>query len=659
MHTRRTARLSSAAFATCAFAVAASAGTVVEARWLAPTDGLWSDGANWSTGVPPINAGGVLYDVVIDAVGAPYTVRRGSIVQAVARNITIDSSDTTIFHPNLAATDTFRLVRGNYRAQTNWIAASQIVFEKDALVEVALSGPRTFSYLRVEGPVHNKGTITLFDNSELALTQTGFANGFLRNDGVIVLHAKAYIHLGSIENNGELRFVGVDPSPFPQQNPTRSLVANHGIVSVIEGSRRITLCANSSHAGEFAINAGATLTLDMPSHINLLEGAAFTGTGLLNLDGFNPTINGDFIASPGLRVRVPTNLTINGAFTADTYELLASSPTGLLTVAGATTFRNDVSFTNRVVSSGGLFHAGGSLVATRTTPNGSLTFDGGLFVDGNATLSVPTIVGADARVEGNLSIQNVAYTHTAGDLTVLGSLTHTGAQRISIDDGALFVGGNASFTVGQRTLDFDATITGAASLNSTDVDANLSARQVLAIGPFGVRGEIATQNGTTIQRGVFAPGLLNQVGEARFVGDLTLSDNPLLTTRFDLAVDAPRAAHADSVVVEGDLTLGGLFAVTLSGDASLLCVGQRWRLFDAHSREGEFMTATLPGLAGDLSLQLVYDSTGVTLLVIPAPGAAWAAAIAGAMGLLPRRRAGNALPGGAGASERKRKLAQS
>ena len=114
MNPRPTARLSSAAIATCAcaFAVAASAGTVVEARWLAPVSGNWSDGANWSTGVPPVNTEGVLYDVIIDAVGAPY-ISQGAFTTPVAmRSVLVDSPDVTVRFGNVNLSNGFELRRG-------------------------------------------------------------------------------------------------------------------------------------------------------------------------------------------------------------------------------------------------------------------------------------------------------------------------------------------------------------------------------------------------------------------------------------------------------------------------------------------------------------------------------------------------------------------
>src|SRR4051812_14692451 len=86
----RRAPLARSCAAAAALALAAGARPTqaqqATANWMNPVSGIWTEGANWSTGVAPDNGSpaGVTYAASIAATGANYTV-------SLATPVTLDS----------------------------------------------------------------------------------------------------------------------------------------------------------------------------------------------------------------------------------------------------------------------------------------------------------------------------------------------------------------------------------------------------------------------------------------------------------------------------------------------------------------------------------------------------------------------------------------
>ena len=96
-HRRRSSSVALSAAVAAACAMPARGGT--DASWTAATSGNWTDASRWSTSpVFPSNGNpaGTTYDALIDAAGAPYTVRFVSDV--TLDSLTIDSPDATFWH---------------------------------------------------------------------------------------------------------------------------------------------------------------------------------------------------------------------------------------------------------------------------------------------------------------------------------------------------------------------------------------------------------------------------------------------------------------------------------------------------------------------------------------------------------------------------------
>ena len=111
----------------------------ISSSWLNPVDGNWIDAANWSTNPDAPNNDspnpGDVYDVTIDATGAPYQATLDTDV--TLRNLTLNSLDATLWQTsNLVIQDTFAVDSGTYRLHSGSLTGGTLMVNSAAIAQI-------------------------------------------------------------------------------------------------------------------------------------------------------------------------------------------------------------------------------------------------------------------------------------------------------------------------------------------------------------------------------------------------------------------------------------------------------------------------------------------------------------------------------------------
>jgi len=445
------------------FAGIASAADV---SWVTVGDGLWSDGANWSSGSPPA-AGD---RAILGDVGVPYVVTfRGA---ATVAEVQITSADATLWvngvsglHATLTTTGdvtnagTIRLeTTGTSSAIGSSVSpgAATLVNLGTILVNEGSDGRSR----GINGNFTNSGSVAVQVNASLTITNAGRtfrqSGGTFTNDGTTTVNNGAVIFEGGT-------FTGVEP--ILNAVALTLATANAGALRIWGAS---TLTGDISAAQALWINGvsglHATLTTtgdvtnagtirletsDTGSNIasQWVSGAATltnAGTIVVN-EGSNGTmrgISGNFTNSGSVAVQVNASLTITNA---------------------GRTFRQ----------SGGTFTNDG----TTTVNNGAVIFEGGTFT------GVEPILNAVALT---LATSNAATLRIWGASTLTGDIS--AAQ-------ALWVNGVSGLHATLTTTG-DVTNAGTIRLETSDTGSNIASQWVSGTATLVNLGTILVNEGS-------------------------------------------------------------------------------------------------------------------------------------------------------------------
>lgn len=350
---------------------------------------------------------------------------------------------------------------------------------------------------------------------------------------------------------------------------------------------------------------------------------AFNSGGTFNLNHINTYTNATSIWSATVRVAVDSLSGVAGAFGNSTSSIAMGTTydgngltATLLTSAPVTIGRGIVLASTHVnrANSKHVYTIGSDSTGisnyTGTITNGTT---GGL--KNASKLTVTSVAG------GRVNIANIVrHADGVGDeddvvKVGLGIVAITGQNNnweghTLIQAGTLLVNGTVKAnTSGKNTqVSANATLGGIGSLNR---DVNLAANAILAPGDIdGVSGNLG---------GTFTIG-----------GDLTLNNSTILN--FDLG-----SSTSDLVIVQGDLTLGGILNVTDLGGFSY----GNYKLFeytgDLNYTEGNVTLGSLP-TGYTYSLDTTSFANSVYLTVTPEPGRFAMIILGATMWLLRRKR---------------------
>ena len=289
-----------------------------------------------------------------------------------------------------------------------------------------------------------------------------------------------------------------------------------------------------------------------------------------------------------------------------------------------------------------LLSGGGQLIATGIVLGGQATGLGALTIDGagSGLASAPPItVGLDGA--GYLTVRNGAALNHSN--VVLGQ--NAGSRGIVTvrDAGSVFDTGGASLAVG--------TLGGTGKLIVFD-GGQVTVGGQLRIGPRGTLAGSGTINGDVVNNGLIDVGL--PVGTMAVNGDVTHTGI--------LRIEVTDATTFDTLLVSGDVTLGGTLDVLLPAPFSL-SVGQQLVFLDVGGaltgqfvglNEGDFVAGAggldlfityLGGNGNDVALYtdtttIVSTALGGGIGVVPEPTAAALLAIGACASLRRRRRKG-------------------
>jgi fibronectin-binding autotransporter adhesin len=378
-------------------------------------------------------------------------------------------------------------------------------------------------------------------------------------------------------------------------------------------------------------NFGGTTTIANSGVLNVTVGLDFLSraivtSGTVNWSGGN--------LQSGLGGSITNHGTFNDAASASMFAsgyyggAFTFTNTGTYNKTAAGTTDIQIPFTNTGVVSvqAGQLNAGG-VVSGGVLPGGTwrvadgarLALDGDTAVARNAATVVLT--GANSLFNGLNSLTN-----NSGSLSLLGGRTFNTSAAF-INSGTLLIGSGSSFAT-------SGTFTNSGTLNV--LGAFAAGGGLTNLGTLAGAGAIT---GSLTSGGTLAPG--NSPGLLTVTGNLTLLSTSQLVMELGGMVEG---VSYDSIDVTGAITLaGGLNVVLVNGFSPVS--GASFNLIDAASFGGNFASVNLPSLPGGLTWNTAALATAGLISVsgsaIPEPStyAAWAGALALAMGVWVRRRA--------------------
>lgn len=644
--------------------------------WEADAAGAWLTPGNWISNTLPVMGDFVLIDrtngtytvsynggnLNLDSLLSREPVVIGGGKFSVARRSRIENSLTLNAATLLVSPDAELDVTGGFNWQTGTLDGGGTTVVDG---ELSLSGTpcRMLQHTLV-----SRGHTTWNEPNN---------TGILVDDPAAVLHNaeggiwEAYdrqimIYTGfqgaaRFENDGLFRAFGNDGGI----NFTQVMFNNHGTASVETGSLKLN--GGGTSDGAFEIAAPATLQLG-GSHV-LTASASLHGSGRVQFATGNIIVNGRYDVTGvtqfgGVPGASAVSVTFNGPI------LNLGNPLLLGNGSRATFLSPDLNFTNVVVDGGILdFSQGPGLVTAR-----SLTLTNFAFLLGSGDVEVReslvlqgallggpgrlTVHGSSLLLGGQLftSVGNgkqyPRLFYNAGsavlgrDLTIASELHNLAGATFDIqgDYGVLegsnvgpsaFINagalrksqgtGNGRVSVALRNTGLIEVLTGklqVGDFTQTAGETRLAGVAIAGFGKFDLQGGSLTGTGNLEIYpfknigAVVSPGLPEApIGMFHLTGMYTQS--PAGTLALDLAGPTPGTGF-DQLNIDNEAKLDGTLRVTFV-PAYQPVLGGTYRILTASQCSGKFATVITTGLPTGLKAALTYDSTGVTLTVVPGP----------------------------------------
>ncbi|MGL1890792.1 MAG: hypothetical protein OCD02_04160 [Spirochaetaceae bacterium] len=495
--------------------------------------GLWSDIANWDTGVVPNNA---TYDVLIPTTPAGNATNWPELLASglTLDELTIETGAILDFNGADLALTTLNLNAGGeirlngdetYTATTTTLAGSVVYYGfANAGVTIATSLPLGYTYYDLE-----------FQDT------TGF-NDIWELGNNLVLNAGGTLTITS----GVLDLKG-----FNLTSPTVIQSANGGIM--LEGSETYTvttstLSGTTTYYGTVGVNILTGLNLG-----NAYTNLTFTGDDTFRL-GADLAITGDMVITTAELESLDFSISITGDLTGTgTLDTVA-----MVTGTKSLNIDGDISLSsliNPAFSAGGFTVAGDWNVTNYTYTGETLTLDG---------TTTPTSITSNGQSLGNILISKSANTDI---VNILDPIVNAG--NVTITAGNLNTGDNSTAISGYLTgagIFDSSSITGANKLNIDSyvtIDNFVSTNTGVAVDGFTVAGNWDVANYTSTG------------GTLEFDGgtDTTITSNGQALANIQIAKDliGDTVTLLDTLVSAGNVTIvQGTF---ITGDFSTAITG--------------------------------------------------------------------------------------
>jgi hypothetical protein len=403
-----------------------------QAQWVAPVDGSWTDSSRWSTdpffpnnGSPP----GTTYDVLVDAVGSPYTISSSG-------SITIDSlrlhaPGATVQHSG----GPFTLAAGSLSI------GPQSVFRTQSGGILSTSGD-----IIVAGELQSFSNFNLTSGTAFNVTDGGSAQ---ISNGVFTDAALTVTSAASIDCNAAIFGAGataLGEGPATQLLIDVTHVGDAGIGTMTLRDRvivnggpgslgtRVVVGINGG-TGDLSISGGAQVrAVHFMAGIDHGVPQYTPGTGTIHISGTDTRVT-----VPGWMVIGPTS---GGAGT-----LIIDG--GTFTLGGLITSPRTINPTGTMLVRGGVFETSGITVRGRLEFSGPGTFGQGTFSTQNLEVDGGSVTFEQGWVVPNSSRLRVANGGTFHAGTVLGA---TGTGSILYDNGGNIHVPRVELTAGGRMV---------------------------------------------------------------------------------------------------------------------------------------------------------------------------------------------------------------
>ncbi|MGJ4892143.1 VCBS domain-containing protein [Bradyrhizobium sp. HKCCYLRH3099] len=488
---------------------------------------LWSDGANWATGLAPTAADDVI--IITDQLHGltpafPVTIDSAAFAKSVSLN---DFGGGAV--PQLDNHSTLT-ISGALTAK----ADSRIYNFSDAILSVGGS-----AQLLDQSELHNSGTVLLAGGGVFG------ASAIISNVGTIELSAGTLVVHADVENAGE------DRSGLIQVDLGATLTLDGGSIDggtiLIQGVPVIQNIGTLQDGEESPEQPGGVLQLTGGAEI---RGGELDNFGTVDVSGTGNTLSNESVTNVGLiDIKADGELTLDGGTSID-------NAGGSITVEDAATLTlTHASITAGVItneSSGTIALAGhGALIGGIVDNSGVIAVSG----SGNA-LDDETITNANAAaitiaLSGALSLSGT--TIAGGAITSAGTISVDGDSVIdgsAVQGGSVLIGDSVGqFAEGSVVL----TLEGGAVVTSVDV----------TIGE-GATLEVASAAGATlVDVSVDSSGIVQvDEGALLLIEDSTITGGDLVN-RGTVHVETEAASTFDNVTIDN---AGGVIIIDEAGD---------------------------------------------------------------------------------------------
>ncbi|WP_334405011.1 hypothetical protein [Bradyrhizobium sp. AZCC 2289] len=599
------------------FTITISSPNVVE--WIHPTDGLWSVGSNWKTGLVPT----ALDDVIIpaaDIVGGTGHYAVTIVAPAEANAVILDADNTTgaqlINKSTLTIGDVLTLLNDSVLNNSGTASIdliellNQSSMKNSGLIQLLeggdLAGQSTVSNnetgtlellggtLNVLVDVANAGLLQINPNAILTLSGAAIDGGTVTNDGVIDLVGAAALKNGSLGNFGQFN---VSASGNSLDGET---VSNIGMIDV---TGELTLDLGTVITGGNLTNSGL-VKIETASGATLDGVDVENGTGIIQVDSiFSPTAstlvvdNGTIITGGTLTIGPVGTFEVATVLGA-TLDGVSLGNSGVVQVdAGSALNLFGTVITGGIVNDHGTIHVTGNSAIDDAAVNGghvtvdatkTLTLDGttvtGAVIADNGTVKVDA--GNTLNLSGVLlsggAISNLGYIDITGDSSI--SSDALSNNLLTIDSTRTLTLNGTIITGGTVTDNGIIHVTGDSAIN----DAAIVGGQIIVDDGFTL-----TLNGTTVTNTVIVDdgaiqidvnqmrfldgvalggGTINNLGTLEIIGDSSISNDVLNNNQ--LTIDAGKTLTlSETTVIGGTITDDGTIEIagdsTINGQANL------------------------------------------------------------------------------------------
>jgi hypothetical protein len=391
--------------------------SVVDAHWLAPVSGLWSDASQWSSN--PFapnndNPAGTSYNAYIDATGAAYFVSLSSAVSV--NSLTVNSATATLGQSGALTVGDFELTAGQYNLSSATLSGGTLNIQSAGHMSVS-SG--TLDGIAINGGFSADGICSIMNGAsftgDAVLSTSGFmrfASGSTMPSGAIVFPATgsdSVFATGSanpsmtIGAGATIRGVTGRIGDRNSGNPGVDTIVNQGLISA-NGSSSSGIIVNPdvlTNTGHMESLNGDVLQIGYPPTNNLFNPpTTWTNTGVIEATSGDVYLGGHVRASDiGVIHRGAGRTVLLFGDVDGANQTLAISP------------QCDISYIN------GAYHGGQITVAPGLSPYLAGTFDQGVQISGTAIAEGFSFSGG-LGVTGTIDVQY--YMRAIGNQTISG-----------------------------------------------------------------------------------------------------------------------------------------------------------------------------------------------------------------------------------------------